>query len=120
MTTRFTDWEPVPGDAALVPGGPASASYVSVLTDDDIAAIQAGHRGYAPLRFFVTAKKPTSGGRIQRGDALELVYYDAGAWQVSGVFRRWNRLDAVLSDIRREHGLKRGDYALTVLPQENL
>lgn len=117
---RFLNWEPTDGEKALVPENPFSAPYVDSLTAEDVAVIRAGHRGYAPLRFYVVTKVERDEGRIQPGDVLELVFYDHGAWQVSGVFRRWNRLDAVLSNIRHEHGLKRGDYALTVLPQENL
>lgn len=107
---RFKNWEPKEGEKALVPGGPGNASYVDALTADDVAAIQAGHRGYAPLRFYVVSK--IARGYTLPDDVLELVMYDSGSWQVSHAFRRWNRLDACLADIRRYHGLKRNDYEL--------
>ena len=50
---RFPDWKPQIGEAALVPGGPANAQYISYLREDDVKAIETGHRGYSPLRLYL-------------------------------------------------------------------
>lgn len=95
-----------------MPGGPGSASYADTLTNDDVAAIRAGHCGYAPLRFYVISK--ISRGDMVPGNVLELVFWENGAWQVGEAFRRWNRLDTLLAHVRQYYGLRRGEYELSV------
>lgn len=69
---RFPNWNPVVGERALVPGGPANAQYVDALNHHDIEAIEQGNRGYTPLR--VRIWRPSSVEKAVHFS--DLLYYD--------------------------------------------
>jgi len=79
MKKRFPSWNPKVGERALIPGGPACAQYVDALNEQDVNAIQAGHRGYTPLRVRITDNKiPVAN--------TDLLWYDENrqVWLSSG------------------------------------
>lgn len=99
---RFPDWNPEIGERALVPGGPGNAWYVAELREDDVKAIETGHRGYAPLRLEIVDTRMIGTRDHLHATRMVLNYReDSGLWWGEGVFKT---LDAALRAVRRVDG----------------
>ncbi len=97
---RFLDWNPEVGERALVPGGPGCAHYVDTLNDEDVQAIENGHRGYTPLRVKIVDKR-LLGTRDELLATLMVLNWNERHHQWWGP-GTWKTLSAALRAAKRE------------------
>lgn len=115
MPKQLIDWQPQPGDEAVVPGGPANARYIDTLDAQECEAIRKGRRGYYPLTFSVVTNGDAllkTMSRYADGDTLERIYFDrrSNLWRSTSAAGGLKTINHVMRYLNQEWG--KGNYRL--------